>query len=722
MMRKIIAALLAVILCIPAALPGFAERMDKDTTPSLDRPRKSPPEVLFSPETSDARFIMLDYDEDGFYIVNTLGVGRLQFDPGNIAKFDPTDTDSIAYRLNNEYLTEGINGFKLPQEMIDHLVLRDWPTEAGAVDSSFPEDYVARCKVALMSMTEWKKYQSDFGMYDDESWWGWYLRTSWGIDLRSTEHDVLAVSGENAAGPIVASCPASTACGVRPVFYLDRDFFKTVRLNLNTTGAKVKKWLRPVYTEAELSAIYSAAEVNAIVNSELPPEAYDVWAVGYRNVGDVMTGYYKYEQAEGIAENGTTVRWVRSDTPEGVYSEIPGTAGCFTYELQEADANKYVCFEVTPATAKTVGKAYRSTVVEGGTVGAASKPIVLKSSLFGTPAVGKEIGVMYTYYDANRELEEGTTFQWQRKEETGFVNISGATKKYYTVAPEDAGKELRLRIVPQNRGRYRLAPPYNKGTHAIGDPYYTETIQAFAQPTAENVAVNRTTMSFSAGVSDNDQLKLSLVKSDNQYVNGVMLGTYEYHHQLEIPEENSLYSWEISRDGGKTYLPVADTIDYVVRDGDAGNYLRFGVQARNSAGTLGEMTYSEPMLIAEAEPMPANTTDSAQITFAGQKSVTLSAKGLENAYAISFDLTTGAEIEKIEGVGYHVYTSGKNPTKCILTKRGNMAANHADTDLIVIHFKSIYSGSVKISNVKTAGIAGDESISYEKLPAGLELK
>lgn len=720
MLKKWIAVFLAVLCALP--MSAFAARMDVDKTPDLNRPRKTPEKILFSLENNEYRFAMLDYGEDGFYIITTKGLGRLQYDPAGSAKFDPNKEGSIAHRLNNEYLTQGINGSILPKQVIDHLVLRDWPIEAGVANSDFPEDYTARCKVALMSMTEWKQYQYDFGMYDDESWWGWYLRTSWAADLRSTAADVMAVSGENAAGPIVINVPAPTACGVRPVFYLDRDFFKTVRLNLTTTGATVKKWLRTVYTEQELSGIYSTEEVQEIVNAEVPPEAYDVWSIGYRNVGDVMTGYYKYKQADNIPENGTTVRWVRSDTPDGVYSEIPGTQGKFTYELQPADANKYVCFEVTPATAKTIGKAYRSSVIEGGTVGAAAKPIVTKSNFFGTPAVGKQIGVQYTYYDANRELEEGTTFQWQRSENGGFVNIPGATARLYTPTEADAGKEIRLCIVPQNRGRYRLAPPYNKGTHAIGDKYYTATVNVVAEPVAEDVKVNRTTLAMSTSVSENDVLSLTLKKQNNQFVNGVMKGNYLYHDLLGIAEENSVYSWEISRDGGKTYLPMAETIDYVVRDGDAGNYIRFGVAPRNAEGTVGAMTYSEPMLIEETDTQTSGAVDSAQFTFAGKKQVTLSAKGLENAYAISFDLTSGAKIQSITGNEYQVYQSGTKPIKCILTKRGAVAANRNQTDLVTIEFDSVYSGTLTISNLRVAGMNGEKVISYEKLPAMLELK
>lgn len=720
MYKKIIALLSSAVLVLGSMAVSFAAPQDRMTSSPVGAIRKTPDENIFIMENSSEKFIMLDYNEDGFYILSTKNIGRYVFDSDNIAKFDPEDENNIAYTLNNQYLNEGVNGQKLPQAILDHLVERDWEVEAGVPGCSFDEDFTVRAKVALMSMTEWKKYYKNFGAWDDESWWGWFLRTSWGGDaVQSTENAVLAVSGENAAGPIVIVCPAEKACGIRPVYYIDREFFTSVKCNVNTMGVGVRKWLCKVYSDEELSKLYTAAEIKSI-HADVPPKAMDVWAIGYRNVGDTLKGYYKFYQEDGLPEDGTTVRWVRSDELNGAVSLIPGTQGKFSYTLQDADAGKYVWFEVTPAIAGTVGNPYRQTLVEGATVGAAQKPIAKDIKLFGIPAVGKEIGVKYTYYDANRELEEGTTFQWQRKKGGQFTDIEGATDKYYTVTQEDAGCEIRVCIVPQNKGRYRLAPPYNDGRCAVGDPFYSESVNAVTLPEALNVKINRTAVSFQTTV-ENNKISMSLLKNESKTVGGQLIGTYEYNDMLGIAEKDSKFSWELSADG-VCWLPIygAKSTEYAIHDGDAGKYIRFAVEARDKEGTIGEKRYSEPIIIEDVL-RDEKEIDFAQISVNNKQEITLSARELENAYAVSFEIELSeGQVSGIESDGYNTYVIGTNPAKCILTKQGIAAVNDRETDLAIIKFAAPYNGMVKIKNFRTAGII-NEKADYEKLPSEITI-
>lgn len=76
-----------------------------------------------------------------------------------------------------------------------------------------------------------------------------------------------------------------------------------------------------------------------------PPQANDPVILdnngGAATIGDVLTGDYKYSDAEGDPEGASTYRWLRN----GV--EIPG-ATAIDYTLTGADSNQSIAFEVTP--------------------------------------------------------------------------------------------------------------------------------------------------------------------------------------------------------------------------------------------------------------------------------------------------------------------------------------------------------------------------------------
>jgi hypothetical protein len=75
--------------------------------------------------------------------------------------------------------------------------------------------------------------------------------------------------------------------------------------------------------------------------------ATDVSISGTAQVGEVLTGNYTFNDANGDAEGETSFRWLSSATPDGTYEAITG-ATSETYTLVSGDANKYIKFEVTP--------------------------------------------------------------------------------------------------------------------------------------------------------------------------------------------------------------------------------------------------------------------------------------------------------------------------------------------------------------------------------------
>ena len=101
----------------------------------------SPAENVFT--VGDKSFVLLDRDNDGNYFVMTEDIyGTHSYTTKDLASvdtfeakdsdyyFDPKNTSSIAYWLNNGFLTEGNgDGNKLPDSIISNFVEKDWEIE-----------------------------------------------------------------------------------------------------------------------------------------------------------------------------------------------------------------------------------------------------------------------------------------------------------------------------------------------------------------------------------------------------------------------------------------------------------------------------------------------------------------------------------------------------------------------------------------------------------------
>jgi hypothetical protein len=111
-------------------------------------------------------------------------------------------------------------------------------------------------------------------------------------------------------------------------------------------GHKLGEWKIHWYTRAKFDIGYLAGNVK-VFRLETAPVATDVSISGTAQVGEVLTGNYTFNDANGDAEGETSFRWLSSATPDGTYEAITG-ATSETYTLVSGDANKYIKFEVTP--------------------------------------------------------------------------------------------------------------------------------------------------------------------------------------------------------------------------------------------------------------------------------------------------------------------------------------------------------------------------------------
>lgn len=253
--------------------------------------RFTPPEYRFRLEGTQREYSLLDVFEgenDSRYFVLsdflTANLEQHNIDPQNI---NPDDKDSIGYWLNNTYVKDGYSlggrkWQKLEEDIYDYIDKNHkWSVEAGISESSTGaakqnnRGYSYTAGIGILTETESVKYLGRYGWNvttENKEWYNpWLLATgnadtdkyvevmnfkvADGAPVRhSGEHMFVDVTPGGGHGELYA----------RPAFYLNDDFFKSVRLDVDNLGAHVKKIIMQNYTKNELAAIYSESELEKI--------------------------------------------------------------------------------------------------------------------------------------------------------------------------------------------------------------------------------------------------------------------------------------------------------------------------------------------------------------------------------------------------------------------------------------------------------------------------
>ena len=212
--------------------------------------------------TIDGRgFVLLDAfdnDKSTYYVTTTEAYGDMQtlavesgdfeVPTGKQINYDAYKSDAF---LNGDFLTNGNNFsvlsddsttyYKLPQGIIDHINKDHvwWRFANPTMQSEKGVSPTYKTGVSLLSWTDFMTYAGKLGVtevFDDANVKfgdikkAYYLRdtNNWGGDSALV---VLRV-GSNAVGCTYVGVGAQKAGLLRPAFYLDKDFFKTVVLRI----------------------------------------------------------------------------------------------------------------------------------------------------------------------------------------------------------------------------------------------------------------------------------------------------------------------------------------------------------------------------------------------------------------------------------------------------------------------------------------------------------
>ena len=231
-------------------------------------------------------------------------------------EFDPDVDGNIAKWLNTSFLNgkQGDGFVALDTNIKPYIAEHDWLVEANAkAPSGYPTtDYTAKCKIALLSISEYAKYAGKIG-------WGAYEN---GSLVSSGTHTMLRSPVGNSTNLRTlyqqTGCTANVAAKyetarIRPAFYVSENYFKNVKLDLSSAGSKVKKII------SELNpSIYTPDEILALKG------IFTISADG--SEGTLSPAEWTNAANATIDENGvyniTNGKWIGKNLPEKVQGGV----------------------------------------------------------------------------------------------------------------------------------------------------------------------------------------------------------------------------------------------------------------------------------------------------------------------------------------------------------------------------------------------------------------
>lgn len=303
----------------------------------------TPSEYIFTIDDQD--FILLDVTDDPdnkFFVLTKDTYGKRKY--YNNPVFSGQSFNELSYWLDNIFLTEGNEGKKLPDTVVSHIDEVYWKNERsrwGHVQNVY--NPVVLGKVAVPTQTEIIKYSDRIGLQDDgESWW---TRTP-GAGSSGDGNDMIFVYGDSVnLGKTSCAHAQNTQHAIRPIFYLDEDFFADAKIPLNKMGASVRAELFELYSSDELAEMgYTVADIEECSKGSIS----DVTVSGDAKVGGVLKGEYINDNA---SEKYITYQWKYSDKENGVYRNISG-ASALEYKVAMGDAEKWVKLVISYADGK----------------------------------------------------------------------------------------------------------------------------------------------------------------------------------------------------------------------------------------------------------------------------------------------------------------------------------------------------------------------------------
>ena len=185
------------------------------------------------------------------------------------------------------------------------------------------------------------------------------------------------------------------------------------------------------------------------VTSNDPPSAGIVTITGTPQVKQTLTGDYTYSDPENDPQGISTYQWYSSVNSSGIPAAVISGATALTYELKNAEKDRYIALKVTPVAVEGTLTGPEATSAWVGPVNN-NPPVASSVYITGDLDVNSAITGHYTYTDAEGDLESGSTYQWWASDDNGvsYNEISGATGIAHVIKMDEQGYYFKFYVTP----------------------------------------------------------------------------------------------------------------------------------------------------------------------------------------------------------------------------------------------------------------------------------
>ena len=243
---------------------------DAVSVESISNEAKAPNYTVSMNKEADSKY-KFTVDGQSFTLVDTLNNSKSKFFViANTTyglkilssnKMNTNDDASIQKWLDNSFAQSGNNGQALPQELVKYIDFDHVWLAEPAPNLSVPlEAYSFKGGIVLPSISEIEKYKSIIGWEED---CGRYWTRTCANHFEDGKIFVFTIGQDTGSGFIANHWDIPSTINVRPEFYLNEDFFKNVKIDLNSAGSVVLDAMKKSYTIEDLSALYSEEDLRA---------------------------------------------------------------------------------------------------------------------------------------------------------------------------------------------------------------------------------------------------------------------------------------------------------------------------------------------------------------------------------------------------------------------------------------------------------------------------
>lgn len=198
-----------------------------------------------------------DNKKSTFYVVANDSYGNYNMTTVNM---DKSDDASIISWLNNAFLKDGNGENRLPDGISDFIDYDHiWLCEEADASPSGQIEYTFRAGVTIPSVSELVRYKDILGYAEPEATYWTRTVPDWKNASKPEAEYLFTIQGLKTVDSLKVShweLPSGTA--VRPQFYLKEDFFKNVKIDMETAGEYVIEQMSDRYRIEDLTHLYDA--------------------------------------------------------------------------------------------------------------------------------------------------------------------------------------------------------------------------------------------------------------------------------------------------------------------------------------------------------------------------------------------------------------------------------------------------------------------------------